>query len=91
MDQFARAIDRCHLETRDFADPKPRGVGRGQGHAIAQSLYRFQETSDLIVIQNQGKLFGFATIRDPFEGFRLVERDAVEEPQGARDLVDMRP
>jgi len=91
MDQFARAIDRFHLETRDFADPKPSCVGRGQGNAIAQSHHRIQETSDFIWIENQGKLFGFAATGDPRNGFRLIERDAVEKPQSASDLIDVRP
>jgi hypothetical protein len=88
VDQHALAVDRPDLQARDFADPKPGRIGGRQRDTIAQSRDRLEEANDLVGIENRRKLVGLTAIDDPLERFLLTERDAVEEPQGASDLVD---
>src|SRR5438034_3790390 len=60
-------------------------------HAIAQSRDRSQEAYDLLGIEDRRELLGFFTGDDPLERLLLAQRNAVEETQCTRDLVDMRP
>ena len=58
---------------------------------IAQSLNRFQKADDFLGIQHRRKLLRLSAENDPFEGLLLSQGNDIEEPQGACDLVDVRP
>ena len=73
----------------DLADAQARRIGRRQRDAIAQSRNRFQEAHDLLGAENRRKLLRLLAGDDPLERLLLTQRDAVEEPQRARDLVDV--
>ena len=88
VDQHTLAVDRRDLQARHFADPQPSRIGGRQRDTIAQSRHRLEKANDLVGIENRRKLVGLTAIDDPLERFLLTERDAVEEPQGASDLVD---
>src|SRR3954447_4859109 len=91
VDQHPRAVDGGDLQARNLADPQSRRIGRRQRDTVAQARNRFQKTDELLGIEHRRKLLGLPAADDPRDGFRLPERDAVEEAQGARDLVDVRP
>jgi hypothetical protein len=91
VDQHPFAVDRADLQTHNLSDTQARRIGRRQRNAVAQSRNRFQETRDLLTVENRRKLLGFFAGDDPLERLLLAERDAVEEPQGARDLIDVGP
>jgi hypothetical protein len=50
-----------------------------------------QETRDLIAVENWRKLLRLFAGNDALKRLLLAGCDAVKEPQGARDLVDVRP
>src|SRR3954454_1760061 len=91
VDQHPRAVDRGDLQTRTLADPQTRRIGRRQRDTVAQARNRIQKADDLLGIEHRRKLLGLPAADDPRDGFLPPERDAVEEAQGARDLVDVRP
>jgi hypothetical protein len=64
-------------------------IGRRQRNAVAQSRNCFQETRDLLTVENRRKLLGFFAGDNPLERLLLAERDAVEEPQRAGHLIDV--
>src|SRR3954452_23890008 len=78
-------------ETFRRATSPTRRIGCRQRDTVAQARNRFQKADDLLGIEHRRKLLGLPAADDPRDGFRLPERDAVEEAQGARDLVDLRP
>src|SRR5215210_7028587 len=91
VDQHPRAVDRGDLQARNLADPQARRISRRQRDTVAQARNRFQKTDDLLGIEHRRKLLGLPAADDPRDGFSLPQRHAVEEAQGARDLVDVRP
>src|SRR5215210_2966522 len=91
VDQHPRAVDRGDLQARNLADPQTRRISRRQRNTVAQARNRFQKTGDLLGIEHRRKLLGLPAADDPLNGFSLPQRHAVEEAQGARDLVDVRP
>src|SRR3954470_234595 len=91
VDQHPRAVDRGDLQARNLADPQTRRIGRRQRDTVAQARNRVQKADDLLGIEHRRKLLGLPAADDPRDGFLLPKRDAVEEAQGARDLVDVRP
>src|SRR5258705_396547 len=52
---------------------------------------RREKTHDLLRAQDRRKLLWFLAGDDPLERLLLTERDAVEEAQCARHLIDVRP
>jgi hypothetical protein len=91
VDQHPRAVDRGDPQTRDFPDSQACSISSGQRDTIAQSLNRFQKAYDFLGIQDRRKLLRLSAENDPFEGLLLSQGNAIEEPQGACDLVDVRP
>ena len=91
VDQHPRAVDGGDPQTRDFPDPQACSISSGQRDTIAQSLNRFQKADDFLGIQHRRKLLRLSAETDPFEGLLLSQGNAIEEPQGACDLVDVRP
>src|SRR4051794_22147117 len=91
VDQHPRAVDRGDLQARNLADPQTRRIGRRQRDTVAQARNRVQKADELLGIEHRRKLLGLPAADDPRDGFLLPKRDAVEEAQGARDLVDVRP
>src|SRR3954454_10444909 len=91
VDQHPRAVDRGDLQARNLADPQTRRIGRRQRDTVAQARNRVQKADDLLGIEHRRKLLGLPAADDPRDGFLPPERDAVEEAQSARDLVDVRP
>src|SRR4051812_32801569 len=89
VDQHPRAVDRGDLQARNLADLQARRISRRQRDTVAQARNRVQKADDLRGIEHRRKLLGLPAADDPRDGFRLPERDAVEEAQG--DLVDVRP
>jgi hypothetical protein len=89
MNQHPFAVDRADLQAHHLADPQARRVGSRERYAIAHSHNRVQEARDLLTVEDRRKLLGLLAGDDPFERLFLTERDAVEEAQGARDLVDV--
>ena len=79
------------LRTHAFPDPQACSISSGQRDTIAQSLNRFQKAYDFLDIQDRRKLLRLSAENDPFEGLLLSQGNAIEEPQGACDLVDVRP
>ena len=91
VDQHPRAVDGGDPQTRDFPDPQACSISSGQRDTIAQSLNRFQKADDFLGIQDRRSFSGSLPENDPFEGLLLSQGNAIEEPQGACDLVDVRP
>ena len=79
------------LRRVDFPDPQACSISSGQRDTIAQSLNRFQKADDFLGIQDRRKLLRLSPENDPFEGLLLSQGNAIEEPQGACDSVDVRP
>jgi hypothetical protein len=46
---------------------------------------------DFPVVENRGRLLWIRSSEDPLKRLLLVQGDAVEETQGAGDLIDVRP
>src|SRR5437870_5586850 len=91
LDQHAAAIDRAHLKTRDLAHAQASAIGRSQRRPVAQARNRFEKPHDLLGAEHHRQFLRLATADNALKGFALAERDAVEEPQRAGRLVDVRP
>jgi hypothetical protein len=64
---------------------------RGERGAALQARYRFEKLHDLVGAERNWQLAWFPSIGNALRDERLAERDAVEEPQRADDLVQRRP
>ena len=89
VDQHPLAVDRVDLQTSDLPDAQARRIGGRQRHTIAQSCNRFEKAHDLVGTQNHGSFCGSRPVTMRSNASFWPERDAVEEPQGAGDLVDV--
>src|SRR3954468_23578531 len=90
-DQHPAAVNGADREARDLADPQTRSVGRGQRRPVAQPGDRLQKPCDLVGAQHHWQLLRLAGGNDAFESIGPTQGDAVEKPQRANGLVDMRP
>ena len=77
------------LATSD--SPEARRIGRRQRGAALQARDGFEKPHDFVGAQHDRQLTRLARIRDALGNVRLAERDAIEETQGAHDLVEPRP
>ena len=71
--------------------PGVRPHRRGERGAALQARYRFEKLHDLVGAERNWQLAWFPSIGNALRDERLAERDAVEEPQRADDLVQRRP
>jgi hypothetical protein len=90
-DQHPAAVDRPRLQPGDLAGAQACTVGRGQGGAVAQAGNRFEEAHDLVGAEHHRQPLRLARRDDALDRVAPPQRGAVEEPQGAHGLVDVRP
>ena len=81
------AVDIFDPEPSDFRGAKPGGIGSRRRSAALQARDGFEKLHDLIGAEHNRQFARFARVRNPLGDCRLAERDAVEEPQSADDLV----
>jgi len=87
----ALVVNIADLQRRDFGNPQSRCIGRRQRDARLQARNRLQEPHDFVGAEHHGKLARFAGVSDPIRDRRSAEPHAVQEAQGADDLVQRRP
>ena len=85
------AVDGAGGKTRDLVDAQVRRVGRGQRRPVAQARNRLQKPHDLVSAEHHRQLLRLARGDDALQRLAPAQGDAVEEPQGAHGLIDMRP
>ena len=90
-DQHPVAVDGANREACDFADAQARAVGRRQRRPVAQAWHRLQKPHDLVGAQHHRQLLRLAGGNDVFKSIAPAQGDAVEEPQRAHGLIDVRP
>ncbi len=90
-DQHPAAVDGGRLEPGDLPGAQPRPVGRGQRRPVAQAGNRFEELHDLVGAEHNRQPLRLAGCDDALDRVGPAQRDAVEEPQGAHGLIDVRP
>ncbi|MCY1241154.1 hypothetical protein D9M72_540420 [compost metagenome] len=91
MDHHPGTVDILHLQSADFPDPQTRRIGACQRHPRLQAGNGLEELNDLVSRQNNGECARLARIRDPLGHIILAQRDAVEKPESADDLVQRCP
>ena len=91
QDHAARAVDVRHSQPRNLRGPEPGRIGRGQRRPALQTRNGFEKSHDLVGAEHDRQLARLSRVRDPLGDGCLAERDAVEETQGADDLVETGP
>ena len=91
QDDATRAVDVLDSKPRDLRGPQPRRIGCRQRRAALQARHGFEKSHDLVGAEHDRQLARLPRIGDALGNVCLAERDAVEETQGADDLVQPRP
>jgi hypothetical protein len=87
----SRTVNVFDPKARDLRGPEPCRIGGCECCAALQARHGFEKLHDLVGAQNNRQFVGFPRIGNAFRDERLAERNAVEETQGAYDLIEPRP
>ena len=90
-DDLPTTVDVRRPQARGLGRPQAGGVGRGQGRTVLQARNSFQKAHHFVRAQDHRQAARLAGVRNPLGQLRPVHRHAVEEAQGADDLVQRRP
>src|SRR5262249_53786214 len=83
----AGAVDVGDLQVEQFAAPQAAGIGELQEHALAAGPGGVDQEQDFVRTEDRGQGPRLFAVGDDVDQFRLAEGGAIEEAQGADDLV----
>ena len=91
MEQQPRAVDGADFQVEHFAQAQAAGIGGLQEHAVAPGPGRGEQQGDLVGAEHAGQLLGPFAVQDVRHLVGAAQRGAVQEAQGADDLIELAP
>ena len=82
MQDHPVAVNVGDLEPQRFAESQPRGVARGEDHAVLGTRYAFEEPNDVLGVQDDRQRLAALRQRQGLDRPLPLERDLIEEAQG---------
>ena len=82
MQDHPVAVDVGDLEPQGLAESQPRGVARGENHAVLGTRHAVEESNDLFGAQDDRQRLAALRQRQGVDRPVSLERDLIEETQG---------